>query len=94
FGNANPEPSFVCRGVRIQSIETMGKEQEHLRFILGVEGPNRWGTIKAPWFSHGALAHALQAFTSLDICFAPKINTWNDRRSVEFTVQDIAATEW
>ena len=94
FGNGNPEPLFVGRSVPIHNVETMGAEKSHLKFNLAVEGVNRWGTIAAPWFHHGSLAQPLQAFSSLDLCFAPQINTYNGKQSVQFIVQDIAVSEW
>ncbi len=34
FGEANPKPKFITRAVEILAIQTMGKEQNHLRFTF------------------------------------------------------------
>ena len=94
FGNGNPLPLFVSRGVAIQEVLTMGKEREHLKFRLGIDGLNRWGTIEAPWFYRGALAQSLQSGTSMDFCFQPNINSFNGKRSIQFVVEDVNASEW
>ena len=34
FGEANPKPKFITKNVKILAVQTMGKEQNHLRFAL------------------------------------------------------------
>ncbi len=94
FGHGNPSPLFVSRSVSIREILTMGKEKEHLKFKLGIDGVNRWGTVDAPWFYRGDLAQGMQSGTALDFCFQPDINEFNGKRSVQFVVEDVAAPEW
>jgi single-stranded-DNA-specific exonuclease len=94
FGTGNPAPLFVSRSIPINSILTMGKEREHLKFILGVERPNPSGAVDAPWFYRGDMRESLEPCASLDICFKPDINEFNGRRSVQFIVEDVNAPEW
>ena len=94
FGSGNPSPLFVSRGVPVTNILTMGKEKEHLKFILGVEGPNYRGTIDAPWFYRGGMAQMLQPDCTLDLCYQPNINDFNGRQSVQFIIEDVNAPEW
>jgi single-stranded-DNA-specific exonuclease len=72
----------------------MGKERQHLKFRLDVEGPNNGAPVEAPWFYRGEMAESLQPGISLDFCYQPNINAFNGRRSVQFIVEDVAAPEW
>ena len=38
YGQGNPTPKFISRGVEILQADTMGKEGEHLRFSFAQEG--------------------------------------------------------
>lgn len=94
FGAGNPHPQFVSRNVGIAEIGRMGKEGEHLRFKLDVEGLNRWGTVDAPWFYKGDLAEGLEAGSALDMFYQPQFNHFNGKRSIQFIIEDISAPEW
>jgi len=94
FGAANARPLFVSRGVRINEVRCMGKESEHLKLILGIEGLNRWDTVDAPWFYRGDLIQSLGSVDSLDFCYQPNINEFNGKRSIQFIVEDVNAAEW
>jgi single-stranded-DNA-specific exonuclease len=94
FGAANAKPFFVSRGVRINEVKSMGKESEHLKLILGIEGVNRWDTVDAPWFYRGDMMQALGSIDSLDFCYEPSFNDYNGKRSIQFLIQDINAPEW
>jgi single-stranded-DNA-specific exonuclease len=37
FGQSNPVPKFISRGVEVRYAATMGKTQEHLRFLFAQE---------------------------------------------------------
>ena len=94
FGSGNPHPLFVSRGVPITNIVTMGKEKEHLKFILGVEGLSYKGTVEAPWFYRGGMVQMFQPNSTMDFCFQPNINSFNGNRSVQFIIEDINTPEW
>lgn len=94
FGSGNANPLFVSRGVAIQDVLTMGKEREHLKLRLGVDGLNRDGIVDAPWFYRGSMAELLAPGTTLDFCFQPNINVFNGRRSIQFIVEDVNAPQW
>jgi len=38
YGQGNPTPKFISKGVEILQADTMGKEGEHLRFSFAQEG--------------------------------------------------------
>lgn len=93
FGNGNPEPRFVSRGVRLTNVERMGQDK-HLRINLRVPGLNGDDVVEAPWFFQGALHTALESLQSLDLCYCPRFNDFRGRRSIQFIVADVQPPEW
>ncbi len=94
FGNGNPEPTFVSKSARIHEIKTMGQDQKHLKFIVAAEGVNPNDKVDAPWWNRGDLADILEAGTSLDLCYKPKFNHFNGRRTIQFIIEDVRPADW
>jgi single-stranded-DNA-specific exonuclease len=94
FGNANPEPQFISKGVRIMDVKRMGKEQQHLKLILKAEGVNPLNTVDAPWWNRGELADVLNTEMSMDVCYRPQFNHFNGRRTIQFLLEDIRPADW
>ena len=89
FGAENPIPVFMTRGVRIQNLRTMGKEENHVRFRAVQE------TEKMDAIGFG-LAEALASLDTLtervDIAYEIHSNAWNGQNRVELQLQDIRLT--
>ncbi len=94
FGNANPEPQFISKGVRIVDIKRMGQDGKHLKLILKAEGVNPLDTVDAPWWNRGELADVLDREMSMDLCYRPQFNHFNGRRSIQFLLEDIRPADW
>ncbi len=90
FGAENPVPVFMARGVRIQNLKTMGKEENHVRF-RAAKGNAR---IDAIGFGMAdAVAMIDPAVDTVDIAFEIHINTWNGQNKVELRLLDIRHSE-
>jgi single-stranded-DNA-specific exonuclease len=92
YGNSNPVPCFVSRGVPIREVILL--KDKHLKLRLKAEGMNGNSIADAIWWSNGFLTEHLEAGQSLDICYRPEINEWNGRRSIQFKLEDIHPPEW
>jgi single-stranded-DNA-specific exonuclease len=92
YGNANPQPCFVSRGVPIREVILL--KDKHLKLRVKAEGVNGNSIADALWWNYGFLTANLEAGQSLDICYRPGINDWNGRRSIQFMLQDIQPPEW
>lgn len=86
FGAANPEPRFASEDLVICETRRMGKDLSHLKMRVRAEalaptdcvawGQGHWTEMVGP----GDRLHAV---------FAPQINEWNGRRSVQFMIKDL-----
>lgn len=77
FGQQNPEPVFLCRGVEALSLRPVGSAGKHLKATLRQKETLREGI----YFNGGALSgHENVLF---DMSFAPTLNTFNGKTSAE-----------
>lgn len=88
YGMGNPKPYFGCRNVRGREAMAIGRDQTHLRFKLGTdEAP-----VTSLMWNRADLAPSVNR-ESLDIVYAPAINEWNGRRSLQCMVEDMSPVE-
>ncbi|NJN03578.1 MAG: single-stranded-DNA-specific exonuclease RecJ [Leptolyngbyaceae cyanobacterium RM1_1_2] len=82
-GIQNPDPVFWTPNVRLLEQKTVGRNQAHLKLIVGQEahgGGSLAATIKAIAWRWGSY---LPLPNRLDIAYKLKINEWKGDRSVE-----------
>ena len=86
FGQQHPKPVFAASGVTLaEDAKRMGGGDRHLSVRL--RQGNR--TLRAVAFGRGDWADELPAGGgAIDACFAPKINVWRERESVELELLD------
>ena len=86
-GQENPRPLFCTRGVRIRTEpRTVGKIGDHLKLWL-TDGRNSFDAI-----GFGMGKRELKAGDAVDIVFAPEINEYEGRRSIQLKLQDVQAS--
>jgi len=89
FGAENPMPVFVTRGVRMQNLRTMGKEENHIRF-RAVQDKNN---IDAVGFNLAEAVASLDVLEDrVDLAYEIHLNEWNGRNKVELRLLDIRQT--
>jgi single-stranded-DNA-specific exonuclease len=87
-GQENPKPLFCARGVRIRNEpRVVGKTGEHLKLWL-TDGRNSFDAI-----GFGMGKREFKAGDAVDIVFAPEINEYEGRRSVQLKLQDVQGSE-
>jgi single-stranded-DNA-specific exonuclease len=102
FGAGNPAPFFAARKVQAgdtagggaqRDVRRIGKDRTHLKFVVRpTEGRSDcvdcvgWG-MADDWEQH------LADGRKVDIAFAASINEYQGRRSVQFMIKDIVASE-
>ncbi len=87
FGEANPQPTFLSRGLFVREKTTVGAEGKHLKLTLALER-HSWPAIA---FNLGHLARALPR--RVDVVYHLDVNEWNGKRSLQFVVLDIRPSE-
>lgn len=90
FGRENARPLVLLRGAALVTApRALGKSGKHISF--DVAHGSRSIRVKG-WNWIGPLAEAgitLRAGRKLDLLITPEINSWNGRRSVEATLEDL-----
>jgi single-stranded-DNA-specific exonuclease len=79
FGQENPEPLLVARGVPIKARRNVGTD--HLKLSLGEDGH------EAIAFGMGKLLEQLPE--AVDLAFRLERNVWNGRERLQLRVEDV-----
>ena len=83
-GNGNPRPLLYMENVSLDSVQPIGGGK-HLRLKLAKFGQ----TYDGVFFSQTAPALGAHAGQRCDIVFAPQINEFHGRRSVQLVITDL-----
>jgi single-stranded-DNA-specific exonuclease len=84
FGQANPQPTFVTRNVKVVSYRTMGSDNGHLRLKLEQNGMV-WDAV-----AFGFGANQSEMSNPLDIVYNLELNQWNGKSTLRLNVIDFA----
>ncbi|MGB5049679.1 MAG: DHHA1 domain-containing protein [Caldilineaceae bacterium] len=87
FGNGNPQPVFVTRGLAVAEDRRMGRDGTHRRLVLQDEKENKQPLV---WFN-GADVQLPEGL--LDIAYTFNINEYKGERSLQLMYKDIRAAE-
>ncbi len=85
FGQANPEPRFASERMLICEALRMGKDLSHLKMRLRADAMD---PTEAVAWGQGDWTERIGPGDYLDILYAPQINSWNGRRSLQFILKD------
>ncbi len=86
FGEGNPYPKFIARGLRIDDFMTVGAGNQHLKFWFK---DNSGKAYPALWWGSVGFFKKLSVGMNVDVIYTPKLSTWNGDLGVEFIVEDI-----
>ena len=86
FGEGNAEPVLAGFNLSVRSgIRRMGSAGRHLSFWVNQDGC----AFRAVGFGMGHLADTLERNRVCSLAFAPRINRWRGRESIELDIRDI-----
>ena len=83
FGEGNPQPVFLTKGVRLEDITRMGRDDSHLRAIAVQD--NRRVSIVA--FGHGRRAGEWSQGGIFDMLYTPGINIWQQTKKLQLMLR-------
>ncbi|HEY86794.1 MAG TPA: single-stranded-DNA-specific exonuclease RecJ [Dehalococcoidia bacterium] len=86
FGQSNPAPTFLSRGVGVIDCGTMGSNRGHLRLKLK-QGGTVWDGI-----AFGFGNYLAEVSSSLDIVYNLKIDRWRGEERLRLNILDFAPT--
>ena len=84
FGQANPQPTFLTRNVRVVSCRTMGSDNGHLRLKLEQNGMV-WDCV-----AFGCGSNQAELSEPLDIVYNLELDQWNGRSNLRLNLLDFA----
>jgi single-stranded-DNA-specific exonuclease len=86
FGQGNPEPIFVTKGVRLASPpRKVGSGGEHLQITI----TDNVAAVRCIGFRFANLEKKLLEHECFNVAYQPQINTFNGNSNVEFVLTDI-----
>ena len=85
FGEANPAPAFLSRGVRVLDASLVGSSRQHIRMRLRQQGT----TISAIAFNLGYKVNETRG--PVDVVYTVGLDTWGAHPRIQLTVQDLRA---
>lgn len=83
FGEGNPVPVFVSKGLEVKGKRLVGAEGDHLKLTLH-DGRQIWEAIA---FRMGSWHASLPE--RVDVAYALEVNEWNGRHRLQLNVKDI-----
>jgi single-stranded-DNA-specific exonuclease len=87
FGQGNPQPCFISRGVEIIESRLMGKGNEHLRLKLKQAG-TVWDAV-----AFGMGGDRPDISSSLDIVYNLEVDHWNGNATLRLNILDFSVTK-
>ncbi|SCZ07249.1 single-stranded-DNA-specific exonuclease RecJ [Alkaliphilus peptidifermentans] len=84
-GMGNPGPKFICRSLKVSSIQTVGAEGKHLRVELINEGKK----INGIAFGLGYLKEYIQSEDLVEVIFVPEYNIFNGYKNLQMNIKDM-----
>jgi single-stranded-DNA-specific exonuclease len=84
FGQANPQPTFLTRNVKVVSHRTMGSDNGHLRLKLEQDGMV-WDCV-----AFGCGSNQAEMSEPLDIVYNLELDQWNGRSNLRLNLLDFA----
>jgi single-stranded-DNA-specific exonuclease len=87
FGQANPQPILLSRGVRVAGAWARGAEGQHLKLRLddGAGGPS----YEAIAFRLGNLAEHFARPRKIDVAYTLEAHEWNGSRNLQLNIKDL-----
>jgi len=85
FAEANPTPLFMLKRIKIESMEVMGKNNNHLRFSIS-QGKESKKAIS--FFTAEEWYDKIKAGDLVDLVVEFGVNEWNGKRELQFKIID------
>ena len=94
FGQANPKPKYVAKGVTVVGIEPVGKTKQHLRLMVQQHSPKirktiGWGLCDENQGGKCDWSKRLKRGDKIDMIFEIDVNEWNGNRELQLTIVDL-----
>ncbi|MBL7047786.1 MAG: single-stranded-DNA-specific exonuclease RecJ [Candidatus Marinimicrobia bacterium] len=90
FGEANPSPRFLAKGVRVTGMQQVGNGGKHLKLMI----THGSGVVrKTIGFGFGEIFDIIEIGEAVDVVFEIGVNEWNGNRELELKIIDIKKSD-
>ena len=94
FGQANPKPKYLAKGVTIASLKAIGKTNGHLKMDVKHNSTKfhktiGWGLCDTTRGDGKNWSKALKVGDMIDIVFEIGVNEWNGNRELQLAIVDL-----
>ncbi|MBP9718284.1 single-stranded-DNA-specific exonuclease RecJ [Candidatus Gracilibacteria bacterium] len=86
YGMGNERPKFLCTGLPVHEVNTVGKEKKHLKITSHLNGKK----IDCMAFKMGHLLAELSAATTIDAVCELEENEWMGRKRLQLNIIDFS----
>lgn len=88
YGEANPEPIFLLRNMKVVEMRAVGNGEKHLKLSLE-STVQEIKKFQAIGFNFGQWSNKLKQGILIDVIFTLAANRWNGHCNLEFKIMDI-----
>ncbi len=89
FGEANPEPAVVVRGVPVEGVKQT-RNPDHPQLLIRPDGI---GFLRAPAFGLGRRLSGVEGGFVADLLIQPSIDEWQGQRRLRWAVRDLKTAD-
>ncbi len=93
FGQKNPKPVYMAKGLKVVSLQPMGKDKTHLRIMVTHTNNTVRKTIGwrlcEPGGPNTNWCDVLKPGDTIDMLFEVGVNEWNGNRELQLTILDL-----
>ncbi len=94
FGQANPQPKFLAKGLEVKDARIVGNNGRHLKMELMIfdSQSSRGRTFKAIGFNLGQWQEKLKVGDAIDMVFELIADEWNGYRDLQLKIVDLKSS--
>lgn len=90
YGQGNPQPVFLSRGVWLEDVSRMGRDEQHLRAVA-VQGNRRVGLVA---FGVGRKAKEWSEGGIFDLLYTPELNEWQNTTRLQLMLRAVKSVSF
>lgn len=91
FGSGNPEPAFVFENMKVLGVQTIGKEQQHLKIML-CDCEDEKNRCESVFWRKGELSQKIKVGTTISLLGRLELNEWKGKKKIQLVVKDISTS--
>ncbi|MFW5843895.1 MAG: single-stranded-DNA-specific exonuclease RecJ [Spirochaetota bacterium] len=90
FGQGNPPLVFMARGLKLRSVQFIGKEEQHVKLLVDA-GRHKWPAVF--WNGGERVGSDFKAEDTVDLLFGITTNYFQNRETLQMEIIDVRRTE-